>query len=208
MTVLALSDLHGFLPEIPKCDLLLLGGDYCPTRNLEQEQRFILGPFKDWLQQISARYIVGIAGNHDFIFQYQPEVARDLPWIYLQDEVIELEGVKIYGTPWTPTFYDWAFMQSEPELTKTFASIPEGLDILLSHGPPYRMQDKNMGKIHCGSFALWDQVKTVKPDNVVFGHIHESHGIKDADGIRFYNVSYVNERYEPRYGTTRIDLRA
>ena len=33
--------------------------------------------------------------------------------IYLNDSSVELFGYKIFGSPWTPWFYDWAFNLSE-----------------------------------------------------------------------------------------------
>jgi len=208
MNVLAISDLHGYFPEIPKCDLLLLGGDYCPTRNLEQERRFMLGDFSDWLRQVPARYKVGIAGNHDFILQEDPSINEHIPWIYLQDSMVELEGVKIYGTPWTLPFFDWAFMESDYKLHKRFSKIPKGLDILLTHGPAYRHLDKTQDGRHAGSFSLLEKVRDVKPDSHVFGHIHEARGILDGENTRSYNVSHVTERYEPKHNPVNISLRA
>ena len=204
MSVLAISDLHGYLPTIPKCDLLLLGGDYNPKRNLEQQERFMLGPFKEWLEGIDARYIVGIAGNHDFILQAK---RLDLPWIYLQDESVGIEGVKIYGTPWTPTFGDWAFMAEEQELRKKFANIPSELDILLSHGPVTGILDKVKGGSNAGSRELLYAVAETTPDNFVCGHIHEARGVFDGDVTRFYNVSYLNEIYEPVGYPVNVALR-
>lgn len=207
MKVLAISDLHGYLPHITDCDLLLLAGDYEPTRNIEQAKRFFQGPFTDWLKKVPARHIVGVAGNHDFALK-DKEFAKSLPWIYLQDELLTLEGVRIYGTPWTPQFYDWAFMGSEKELEQKFAAIPEKLDILLSHGPAHRMLDRNAQGVCCGSISLRDRVAAVKPDSVVCGHIHEGRGIREEAPTRYYNVTYVNVNYEPKFNPMSIELRA
>lgn len=216
MRVFAISDLHGhFPPWVPECELLLLGGDYCPTRNLEQERRFILGKFKDWLANVPAKYIVAIAGNHDFIFQEEPHIAQELKeylpnnnFHYLKDEEVNIEGVRIYGTPWTKQFYDWAFMEHESKLAERYANIPTGLDILLTHGPAFRCLDKNAAHEHCGSAALHYRINEVKPDTVICGHIHEAHGVMDADGVRYFNVAYVNSRNEPKYNCVSIPLKA
>lgn len=207
MRVYAISDLHGYLPEVPECELLLLGGDYCPTRNVDQQRRYFAGPFNDWLKKQKARYIVGVGGNHDFALQHDNELAKSLHWKYLQDEVVDIEGVRIYGTPWTPTFYNWAFMLPEEQLAEKFAKIPEKLDILLSHGPAYRRLDKTESGIHAGSKMLFERIVNVQPNSVVCGHIHEARGIVDGGTTRYYNVSYVDLNYEPKHGFTFIPLK-
>ncbi|KAG4078701.1 hypothetical protein HA402_015291 [Bradysia odoriphaga] len=57
--------------------------------------------------------------------------------IYLEDESIELFGLKIYGTPWQPEFCNWAFNvpRGEQCLAK-WNQIPDGIDILITHTPP------------------------------------------------------------------------
>lgn len=207
MNILAISDLHGYLPDISQCDLLLLGGDYCPTRNLEQEYRFMLGPFSEWLKKVPARHIVGVAGNHDFVLEREPSLARGLPWTYLQDESIEIEGIKIHGSPWVPEFGNWAFMKHDSHLRDIFAKIPSGLDILLTHGPAYRHLDKTIGGVNAGSFQLWDRIKQTEPNSHVFGHIHEERGILQEDDIRYFNVAHCNARMEPRHEPVHIPLR-
>jgi Icc-related predicted phosphoesterase len=208
MRVYAISDFHGSLPpSIPECELLLLGGDYCLTRDVGPQKKFLTGKFTKFLETVPARYIVAVAGNHDFALQ-NTEFAKSLPWIYLQDEQVEIEGIKIYGTPWTPPFYDWAFMAPEAELKDKFYYIPEGLDILLSHGPAYRHLDRAMDGYYCGSLALQAQINQVKPDSVVCGHIHEAHGIMQEGDTRYYNVAYMNHKYIPTHEAVSISLKA
>src|SRR5207237_1050417 len=144
MRIVAVSDLHGFLPDIEPCDLLLLGGDLCPVANhrLSFQADWLDTTFRAWLERQPARKVVGVAGNHDFIFQQAPAlVPHDLPWTYLQDEATQWEGLRIYGTPWQLWFYDWAFNLNEDELEKKWRLIPAGTDILVLHGPPHGYGD-------------------------------------------------------------------
>jgi Icc-related predicted phosphoesterase len=208
MTVYAISDLHGSLPEIPRCDLLVLGGDYCTGRDEEEQLRFLGGPFKEWLTFAPARHIVGIAGNHDFVFQNFPEAVSDLPWHYLQDEGITIEGISIYGTPWSPTFGKWAFMKDDNELANIYAKIPEKLDILISHSPAFSILDKSVYGDFCGSRQLRERIREVIPDTVICGHIHEAHGIYDDGATRYFNVSHVDEGCWPKHKFTYIPLRS
>jgi len=207
MHILAISDLHGFLPEIPPCDLLLLGGDYNKARDRDMQLRFMNGEFRDWLHNIEARYIVGIAGNHDFVLEEWPDLLHNLPWKYLKDETIDIEGVKIHGSPWTPEYGNWAFMKPDYRLIDYWNKIPEGLDILLTHGPAYRYGDETMTGEHAGSRYLTAAIKMKQPNSHVFGHIHEAHGIEDDGTTRYFNVAHVNFRYEPVNGPVNIPLK-
>src|SRR5262245_5605331 len=120
MKVVAVSDLHGLLPDVPPCDLLLLAGGLCPLgdRSPSSQAGWLDGEFRTWLGQLPARKVIGVAGNHDFLFEKAPQlVPRGLPWTYLQDSGTEWEGLAIYGTPWQPWFFDWAFNLHEAELS-------------------------------------------------------------------------------------------
>lgn len=207
MTVYAISDLHGHEPYITDCDLELFGGDYSPYRDEEKSKKYLDTVFRKYLEKSNARYKVGIAGNHDFAFQKDPEFARSLPWIYLENELVEIEGVKIYGTPYTPQFYNWAFMDHESGLKERYKDIPTGLDILLSHGPAYRRLDMNGTGVHCGSYSLLEKIREVKPNSVVSGHIHEGRGVMEEDGVRFYNVAYCDQFNSPKFNAVNIPLK-
>lgn len=102
MKVVATSDLHGFLPQIPPCDLLLIAGDVCPVWNhrLPFQRKWLRETFTPWLESLPARKIVGVWGNHDSIAESNPDKVPPLPWTNLIDEVIEWEGLRIYGLPW------------------------------------------------------------------------------------------------------------
>ena len=114
-------------------DLLIIAGDVCPTgdHSLNYQERWCRAVLRPWLYSITCP-VIGVGVNHDFVFQHRPWVAKSLPWIYLEDEMIITRGVEIYGTPWTPEFGRWAFVAPEAVLADILlefarADVPEPL---------------------------------------------------------------------------------
>lgn len=197
------SDLHGNLVDVPDCDALLLCGDYCPYS--EHQQWWFRDEFAPWLSKLSKRMkVFGVAGNHDLIFQKYPELLPKLDWTYLEDSGTEWNGLKIWGSPWQPRFYDWAFNASEDELKEKWKLIPDDTDILLLHGPPRGYGDFSpIGQEHTGSVSLLERIQIVQPKLVCAGHIHFSRGIykipmmvpERVDEVIFINAAVVDENY-------------
>jgi len=196
--VIALSDLHGILPpskSIPKCDLILIGGDICGAHGVLDQSIWLHREFKPWLENLPTSKIVGVAGNHDFIWEKAPHLVPKLPWTYLQDDYCEFRGWKIYGSPWQPRFYDWAFNLDEPDLERRWKHIPKDTDILLLHGPPQGFGDYVGRGEHTGSPSLTEKIREVKPKLVVYGHIHPGFGVYECAGSTLANVSILDDRY-------------
>ena len=106
---------------------------------------------------------------------------------------------------------DWAFMRSREALAEIYASIPEHVDILVSHQPPYGLGDQavdeHSGKVeHLGSRELLAAIARVKPRLVICGHIHSGYGRFESAGTPIYNVSVVNEHYRVVRSPTVIDI--
>ncbi len=226
MDVLCLSDIHGNLPNnLPKADLLLIAGDICPTfdHSIDFQKSWLSTNFYEWCKETLKNItdIVYIAGNHDFFFQknyisssftkWQTPVSRmgiDPHIFYLQDEGINLNGLKIWGTPWQRRFYDWAFNLDEPELAKKWDLIPNDTDIIVCHGPAHGYGDTVTSRSwkdeekwpepeHVGSPSMLAKIDEIKPKLYVCGHIHSGYGIKMRGNTHMVNASYVNERYVP-----------
>lgn len=194
--VCCVSDLHGYLPEIPDCDLLLLGGDYCRDHN---DLWWYIHDFADWVNKCAERMkVIGVAGNHDFIFERSSSLVPKMNWTYLQDIGVEWNGWRIFGTPWQPRFFDWAFNADEPQLERIWRRIPDDTDILLLHGPPHGYGDFSpYGKVHTGSPSLTKRILEIQPKLVVAGHIHSGYGQYKIGETLFVNASHVNEAYQP-----------
>lgn len=209
MRIVATSDLHGHLPEVPECDVLCIAGDLCPTfgHDFATQNKWLHGPFADWLRRIPARHIVGCWGNHDFIGQEAPEAVADLPWILLNDAYRDIDGVRFYGTPWQPVFFDWAFNLTEPGLAKKFALIDKQTDVLISHGPPWGLGDKTQRGESVGSMSLLTQISLLKIPLTFCGHIHEAYGAYTIGGSpsQVYNVSLVNSKYKPAHKLVEVE---
>jgi Icc-related predicted phosphoesterase len=207
MIIIATSDLHGELPDIPPCDLLLISGDICPDGSVEWQSKWLDTQWRDWLNCIPAKEVVAVAGNHDLIFERAPElVPIGLRWHYLQDSLIELFGLKIYGTPWQLPFWG-AFNLDEKGLEKRYQLIPSKVDIVISHAPPFCIRDAVPMRIesenkdldsfhHTGSRALRAKMFEIKPKLFICGHIHCSFGIYRTEHTLFANVSLLNDQME------------
>jgi predicted phosphohydrolase len=208
MRIVAVSDLHGQLPRVPPCDLLLIAGDICPLDDHgdDAQRAFLEGPFAAWLEQAPAGAIAGIAGNHDLIAEREPQLVAALPWSYLCDSAADLAGLRVWGSPFAVTYGAWAFMESDAELERRFAAIPPGLDVLLVHGPPYGVLDHAVRGVDTGSHALRRAIVRARPALAIFGHIHEGRGEDRLGETRCISVSLVDARYVPRHAPVVIEL--
>ena len=208
-TIACVSDLHEHLVDIPECDLLLIAGDisFAFKGDPREKHAFLAGPFREWLERVPAKEIVLVAGNHD-----QSIEAWGLPdglrCHYLQDEWIELFGLSIWGTPWQPWFYDWAFnappRDGETFLASKFDGIPADTDIVVAHGPPRGYGDRTRRGEHVGSTALTETLERVQPQLVVCGHIHEAYGSYRLGDTEVLNASVVDAGYRPVNAAVRL----
>lgn len=145
MKLVCISDTHSLhrrLQSIPDGDVLIHAGDCLGQGTLEN-----IEDFNDWLGSLPHRHKIVIAGNHDWAFQETPELARQAltSAIYLEDSGVEIEGVRFWGSPWTPIFMNWAFMLGRGEpLYEKWQLIPDDTDVLITHGPPQGIGDEVM----------------------------------------------------------------
>lgn len=205
MRIAAIADLHGHLPETPPCDVLVIAGDLVPfemVRDPAAQAAWLDGLFRAWLDARPSGHVVGIAGNHDFVFQDEPGIVPDLPWTYLQDSGCTIDGVRFWGSPWTPWFFDWAFNAPQEDgeafLEERFAPAPDDTDVLIVHGPPAGYGDRTAGAGgRVGSTAQLACIDRIAPAACLFGHIHEDRGRWRRGTTELANVSAVDADREP-----------
>jgi Icc-related predicted phosphoesterase len=200
MRIVAISDTHDRHDQIqlPEGDILIHGGDLSMRGNLVEVRRFL-----DWFENQPFTERIFIAGNHDFLFQEDPGIAKALVeekfCHYLQDDLVEIHGLKIYGSPWQPWLHNWAFniKRDTGTLAVKWSKIPDDTDILITHGPPHGILDLTYDtNENVGCEALLERVKEVKPKIHIFGHIHETYGVKEGTYTIFVNASNLNLDYE------------
>lgn len=154
--------------------------------------------FLNWFSSLPYTHKIFIAGNHDFAFEKgKVEIPEGIH--YLQDSSVIIEGIKFYGTPWQPWFWNWAFNlpRNGEELKEKFSLIPKDTDILLVHTPPKGILDRVIrGNESVGCEVLRDRILEINPKIVAFGHIHEAYGQEEINGIKYINASLLDHHYE------------
>lgn len=204
MLIDCISDLHGFKPELPGGDLLIICGDLTARDKRDEYDQFNL-----WLSNLSYRCKVVIGGNHDGLLERKRVEIGDEKTHYLCDSGFEFESFKIWGSPYTPTFLNWYFMRNRgQDIQKHWNLIPNDTDILVTHGPPHGIFDEVDEGVHVGCKDLKMTVQNrIKPRIHCFGHIHEGGGkTVIIDNTTYVNCSYVDERYQPVYSAIRLML--
>jgi predicted phosphodiesterase len=203
--IVCISDTHAQHRNlvVPDGDVLVHAGDF--TRSGSEKD---VRDFDAWLGALPHRHKVIIAGNHDFCFEYDP-AARG--WIsnahYLQDEGLTLDGVRFWGSPWQPRFFDWAFnLDRGAPLRRVWALIPSDTDVLITHGPPFGILDTTSRGEPVGCEELLGAVRRVRPRLHVFGHIHEDHGEQTLGPTHFVNASCCNLRYRAEQPAIVVEL--
>jgi Icc-related predicted phosphoesterase len=225
MKITILSDTHTkhryCENDLPGGDLLIHAGDfmnsgYNPMDAIE---------FFQWFDEIeNYDFKVFIAGNHDRWMQDKTEESRGIltgykTIEYLQDDWMtvgdsdphdpNVKTAKIYGSPWQPEFYNWAFNlpRNGEELKAKWDMIPEDVDILITHGPAWGFLDDVEGNrnVHLGCELLAERIKQIKPKIHICGHIHSGYGHYFDGYTHYFNASVLNERYSYSHLPWNID---
>lgn len=210
MKITFISDTHtrhrDVEADLPGGDLLIHAGDFMNSGYHKEEAE----EFFTWFDGIKGYdKKIFIAGNHDRIMQMQPEWATDTLTEYKTIDYLRDEGfayydmdmdrsTKIYGSPWQPEFFNWAFNlpRNGEEMKAKWDAIPDDTDILITHGPPYGYLDVPGGKkFQVGCELLRERVNAMQPKIHVFGHIHGSAGYYFNGHTHFINASVLDERY-------------
>jgi Icc-related predicted phosphoesterase len=176
---------------LPEGDVLIHSGD---ALNWGSKEELFL--FSKWWQRLEFKNKIFVPGNHDWVFQKDPEWAREMlvGTKVLIHEAVEIEGVKFFGTPWQPVFCDWAFNLEDGFRTVKFEQIPK-VDVLISHAPPFGVCDLMFNSVRVGDKELEKAVR-IQDGVLLCGHIHSGYGHGDIGPLDVYNSALCDEKYK------------
>lgn len=217
-----ISDTHSFhrRVKIPDCDILIHAGDVTGSGRHDLAEANLLD-FINWMADLPIKEKVFVPGNHDCLIENQPELwvkrfkNRGIHILMGTDDLypgtvtqepelfnrnIELMGLRIWGSPITPTFCNWSFMRNKNgPIANIWADIPEDSHIVVTHGPAYGINDYNMSGHLCGCMDLRGKVSFMGRNGYPLihacGHIHESYGTHELGDTLCINASCADARY-------------
>ena len=185
LRLICLSDTHNRIDRvrIPDGDFFIHCGDavnfWSSARDLRRFNRFV--------GNLSHRHKLFVSGNHCIsLDENRPDLSQLIlsKMIYLQDQSIEIEGIRFYGSPWRPRrgclYPSEAFGFDHRRIgEEIWSRIPSDTDVLLTHSPPFGVLDESslhgarLGCLH----LLREVVQRVRPRLHLFGHVHDAAGI-------------------------------
>lgn len=207
MKILAISDTHNQHPSIPKefisnedgsIDIIIHAGDMTSSGRKSE-----ITPFLYWFNNLPFKNKILIAGNHDFWLESatSEEIAQLLSnytgITYLNDSGVEIDGIKFWGSPVQPWFYNWAFNRVDETIKPHWDMIPLDTNILITHGPIKGYLDITMRGDSTGCPYLRDKIFELKELKAhICGHIHEGYGRDEMfNGVQLINASLLNHAY-------------
>jgi predicted phosphodiesterase len=197
LTIVAVADTHLYHDELelPAGDILVHAGDLTRGGTLAELERAAA-----WLRGLPYAHKIVVAGNHERCLERAPAEARALldGLDYLQDGGVVRCGLRFWGSPWQPEFHQWAFnLPRGAALAERWAQVPEGTDVLVTHGPPRGYGDDLGGgagsagwqRARAGCEDLLARVRAVRPLLHLYGHIHQGRGHWRDGGSLLVNVT-------------------
>lgn len=183
---------------VPVVDAVIHCGDESVHGNAWMKERESRS-FFEWYSALKIPTKIFVPGNHSTAIEQGLIRGSDFPDVKcLIHESMEWNGFKIFGSPYTPEFFDWAYMKPRSVLDIVWQSIPNEIDILITHGPPKGILDVTADiytgePVHVGSGSLMRHVKErIRPRIHAFGHIHDEPGISNFGTITRGATQFIN----------------
>jgi Icc-related predicted phosphoesterase len=182
--------------DVPPGDVLVHSGDFTGKGTVEDYDDVF-----DWLDSLPHGLKLLVAGNHDALLQKFAKLTRKrIPKgiIYLEDSGTSFDGLNFWGSPWTlgPQWMAFTYRAMEGESTR-WAQIPSDTNVLITHGPPQGILDRDYSGQHRGDARLLARLEAVRPKLHLFGHVHDQNGEMERFGTKFVNAAVGDDDEDP-----------
>lgn len=190
---------HGLLRVPESIDMVIFSGDCSNPQDPYLSENEVRN-FITWFSSSDIKYKIFVGGNHDTSIEKGLITKDDFETngiYYLENDSIEIEGFKIFGSPLTPTFgKGWAWNKERPKLDRIWKNIiDDNVDIMVTHGPPKGILDCSVGYDRnvdiCGDKSLLNRIQQINPKLHCFGHIHNNNGLINAGTRTVPNLSTI-----------------
>ena len=171
--IFAFSDTHGNhrALQVPEnVDIVICAGDAVEDNLVGDEY----DDFIEWFSSIPCKWKIFVSGNHELSFELDQadkiiQRMTEKGISVLEDAIEDCDGVII------ASISDKSSISDE--------DIPEDIDIVVTHNPPYGILDENMGSVNILNFIM-----KAKPKYHLFGHIHSTAGLN----VQFGDTKCIN----------------
>ena len=179
---------------VPAGDALIHCGDFSNEPILSEYDDFFA-----WFASWPHKHKILVAGNHDELLQQFPAIRKRIPSTinYLEDSTTEVEGLKIFGSPWTPgaSYMAYTYREGKPG-APAWSMIPPFTDVVITHGPPRGILDVSYTGLHIGDKDLLARIVAIRPRAHLFGHVHGYNGVVERDGTIYVNAAIGDDEEE------------
>ena len=196
MKAVVLSDNHtNYDFETPEGDILIHCGDFTFHGNPKEMEKF-----KNYLKEQPHEHKLFIFGNHEKVdkeITYWREYLEDGTGAKcIHEKAYGIGDLNFFGSSYTPKYLNWGFMQDEETRERYWENMIEGMDVLVTHGPPKGIMGKIEDGTEIGCEYLRKFVDRVKPKYHFFGHNHAGAGVTSRNGTLFVNAALLTEHYQ------------
>src|SRR6187399_1833715 len=142
LTIQHISDTHTCHEQLVVsaiCDMIIHTGD-CSNHKDSYKNEPEVRKFIEWFKNLPVKYKIFVPGNHETSIERGLVTRKDFEdagIIYLENDYVTIEGIKIFGSPYQPRFGNgWAFNKDRQDLDAVWKEIDGDVDIVAVHGPP------------------------------------------------------------------------
>jgi Icc-related predicted phosphoesterase len=183
---------------VPQAEMVIHCGDEANSADVAENAQQCRD-FFEWFTELPIPQKLFVPGNHSTAIEQGAVSPADYPSVrFLLHESFHFDGLRIFGSPYTPQHHDWVFMRPRSSMNDVWQTVPSGVDLLITHGPPKGILDltydgEAKAIVQGGCSALRSHVDTrIQPKVHAFGHFHDQHGLTNFGTYTRGQTKFIN----------------